>query len=151
MLLSSDLANCKRLGLTFFSEGPTILKINDIIPDILIKFWLALFGAKTISLLIKPAPFGAKISWAFHLKCSSPFYSWSASPDRTSLNFLFINSCFGFNKSLTNLTSLRQHHLQYTGGLAETQGLLLPSLYCDAHQRYSSTHTDILVLFRTFL
>jgi hypothetical protein len=27
---------------------------------------------------------------------------------------------------------LRQHHLQYTGGLAETQGLLLPSLYYDA-------------------
>jgi hypothetical protein len=27
-----------------------------------------------------------------------------------------------------NLSSLRQHHLQYTGGLAETQGFLLPSL-----------------------
>jgi hypothetical protein len=27
------------------------------------------------------------------------------------------------------LTSLRQHHLQYTGGLAETQGLLLPSFH----------------------
>ena len=30
------------------------------------------------------------------------------------------------------MTSSRQHHLQYTGGLAETQGLLLPSLYYDA-------------------
>jgi hypothetical protein len=36
------------------------------------------------------------------------------------------------NKLLKNLTSLRQHLLQYIGGLAETQGLLLPSLYYDA-------------------
>jgi hypothetical protein len=31
-----------------------------------------------------------------------------------------------------NLTSLCQHHLQYTGGLAETQGLLLQFVYCDS-------------------
>jgi len=41
------------------------------------------------------------------------------------------------------LTSLCQHHLQFTGGLAETQGLLLPSLYCDALHATHQTHTDI--------
>ncbi len=43
----------------------------------------------------KPAPLGAKILRAFHWKRS-------------------INSCIWFNKLLTNLTSLHQHHLQYT-------------------------------------
>ncbi len=52
---------------------------------------------------------------------------------------LYINSCSWFNKALTNLTLLPQHQLQYTGGLVETQGLLLPSLYFfDACQCYSS-------------
>jgi hypothetical protein len=37
------------------------------------------------------------------------------------------------------LTSSRQHHLQYTGGLAETQGLLLPSVIVTLFKpRYSS-------------
>jgi hypothetical protein len=43
------------------------------------------------------------------------------------------------------LTSLRQYHLQYTGGLAETQGLLLPSLYCDALHRYSLRHIQTII------
>jgi len=47
---------------------------------------------------------------------------------------------------------LHQNHLQYTGGLAETQGLLLPSLYHDAlHAHYNQTHTDFSVLFRTII
>jgi hypothetical protein len=58
---------------------------------------------------------------------------------------LYINSCFGLNKLLMNLTSLRQHHLQYTGGLAETQGLLLPSLYCDALHRYFFRHIQTVI------
>jgi hypothetical protein len=51
--------------------------------------------------------------------------------------------CFRLNKALKNLTSLRQHHLQYTGGLAETGGLLLQSLYCNALYPNHRTHTDI--------
>jgi hypothetical protein len=84
-----------------------------------------------------------KYSRVLHWKCSShfillillfsrmlrPFYSWSASLIGSAYLFLYISFCFRFNKTLKNLTSLRQHHLQYTGGLAETQGLLLPSLY----------------------
>ncbi len=62
-----------------------------------------------------------------HSKCSAPLHSWSDSPIGCSAplyyrsgsligsaySFLYINSCFRFNKSLMNLTSLRQHHLQY--------------------------------------
>jgi hypothetical protein len=40
-----------------------------------------------------------------------------------------------------NLTSLRQQHLQYTGGLAETQGLLLPFVYYDALHATHQTQT----------
>ena len=60
--------------------------------------------------------------------------------------------CFRLNKALKNLTSLHQHHLQYTGGLAETRGLLLPSLYCDAlyatpiqtHRHYFSSYQNFI-------
>jgi hypothetical protein len=45
--------------------------------------------------------------------CFAPLYSRSGSLIRSAYSFLYINSCFRFNKSLTNLTSLRQHHLQY--------------------------------------
>jgi hypothetical protein len=52
------------------------------------------------------------------------------------------------------LTSLRQHHLQYTGGLAETQGLLLPSLnivtLSIATTPTSDTFRLLSVLLRTF-
>ena len=48
--------------------------------------------------------------------CSTPLYSRSGSLIRSAYYFLYIISfCFRFNKSLTNLTSLRQHHLQYKG------------------------------------
>jgi hypothetical protein len=51
-----------------------------------------------------------------------------------------------------NLTSLRQHHLQYTGGLAETQGLLLPSLYYDALYATHQTLTqNISSSFQNFI
>jgi hypothetical protein len=69
-----------------------------------------------------------KYSETLHLKCSAPFiflidspigcsaplYSRSGSLIRSTYYFLYISFCFRFNKSLTNLTSLRQHHLQYT-------------------------------------
>jgi hypothetical protein len=64
---------------------------------------------------------------------------------------MYINPCLTFNKTLTNLTSLRQYHLQYTGGFAETQGLLLPSLFCDTLHCYSSRHnTDYFSSFQNF-
>ncbi len=54
-------------------------------------------------------------SWSyFTIGCSSPFYSWSASLIGSAYLFLYINFCFRFNKTLMNLTSLCQHHLQYT-------------------------------------
>jgi len=45
--------------------------------------------------------------------CSAPLYSWSGSLIGSAYYFLYISFCFRFNKALTNLTSLRQHHLQY--------------------------------------
>ena len=53
----------------------------------------------------------------------SEYFTWSAPPTLNSWSgsligsayfSLYINFCFGFNKTLTNLTLLRQHHLQYT-------------------------------------
>jgi len=41
-------------------------------------------------------------------------YSWSASLIGSAYLFLYINFCLIFNKTFKNLTSLRQHHLQYT-------------------------------------
>jgi hypothetical protein len=46
--------------------------------------------------------------------CSAPLYSRSGSLIRSAYYFLYISFCFRFNKSHTNLTSLRLHHLQYT-------------------------------------
>jgi hypothetical protein len=48
---------------------------------------------------------------------------------------------------------LHQHHLQYTGGLAETQGLLLPSLYLTLSTLLTKEkfrHRHFSVLIRTF-
>ena len=49
----------------------------------------------------------------FSIWCSAPLYSWSGSLIGSAYLFLYISSCFEINKTLTNLTSLRQHHLQY--------------------------------------
>ncbi len=54
-------------------------------------------------------------SWSnSQIGCSAPLYSRSSSLIRSAYFSLYINFCFGFNKTLTNLTLLRQHHLQYT-------------------------------------
>jgi hypothetical protein len=47
-----------------------------------------------------------------------------------------------------NLTLFRQHHLQYTGGLAETQGLLLPSIYINAQH---ATHHIFRIRFYEYV
>ncbi len=53
-------------------------------------------------------------SWSdSQIGCSAPLYSRSVSLIRSAYFSLYINFCFGFNKTLTNLTSLRQHRLQY--------------------------------------
>ncbi len=53
-------------------------------------------------------------SWSnSQIGCSAPLYSRSGSLIGSAYFSLYINFCFGFNKTLTNLTSLRQHHLQY--------------------------------------
>jgi hypothetical protein len=86
----------------------------------------------------------------FSIGFSAPLYSRSGSLIGSAYLFLYISFCFGINKTLTNLTLLRQHHLQYTGGLAVTQGLLLPSSYCDALYATHQTHTDIFSSFQNF-
>jgi hypothetical protein len=54
-------------------------------------------------------------SWSyFSVGCSAPFYSWSASLIGSAYLFLYINFCLRFNKTLKNLTSLRQHLLHYS-------------------------------------
>ncbi len=54
-------------------------------------------------------------SWSHSpIGCSTPLYSWSSSLIWSAYYFLYISFCFTFNKSLTNLTLLRQHHLQYS-------------------------------------
>jgi hypothetical protein len=54
-------------------------------------------------------------SWSdSQIGCSAPLYSRSGSLIGSAYFSLYISFCFGFNKTLTNLTSLRQHHLQYT-------------------------------------
>jgi hypothetical protein len=49
----------------------------------------------------------------FSIGCSTPFYSRSGSLIGSAYLFLYISFRFGINKTLTNLTLLRQHHLQY--------------------------------------
>ncbi len=65
-------------------------------------------------------------SWSdSSIGCSAPLYSWSGSLIRSAYYFLYISFCFRLNKSLTNLTSLRQHHLQYKSSGLKTH----PNLY----------------------
>jgi len=80
-----------------------------------------------------------------------PLYSRSGSLIGSAYSFLYVSFCFRFNKTLTNLTLLCQHHLQYTGGLAETQGLLLPSWYCHTHPPYSSDSYRQFSSFQNFI
>ncbi len=47
------------------------------------------------------------------IRCSIRLYSWSGSMIGSAYHLMHTSFCFRFNKSLTNLTSLRQHHLQY--------------------------------------
>ncbi len=62
--------------------------------------------------------------------CSTPLYSWSGSLIGSAYYFLYISFCFRLNKSLTNLTSLHQHHLQYTSALSDVAELLNKSREC---------------------
>ena len=57
---------------------------------------------------------GPLYSWSNSpIGCSAPLYSRSGSLIWSAYYFLYVSFCFRFNKSLTNLTLLRQHHLQY--------------------------------------
>ncbi len=54
-------------------------------------------------------------SWSdSQIGCSAPLYSRSSFLIGSAYFSLYINFCFGFNKTLTNLTSLHQHQLQHT-------------------------------------
>jgi hypothetical protein len=70
--------------------------------------------------LLAPKHSGVKCSTPLHswsdspIGCSAPLYSRSSSLIGSAYSFLCINLCFRFNKSLTNLTLLHQHHLQYS-------------------------------------
>ncbi len=105
-----------------------LIQISFITPDIFIlKMTRALWRQNTFTLNdLRPlAPKYSEYftgsapptlySWSyFTIGCSSSFYSRSASLIRSAYLFLYINFCFRFNKLLTNLTLLRQHHLQYS-------------------------------------
>ncbi len=75
--------------------------------------WLAPFGAKILSLLINPRHLAPK--YLEHFIGSAPplFILDPLLWIESAYVSLYINSCFGLNKALTNLTSLRQRHLQY--------------------------------------
>ncbi len=68
----------------------------------------------------KPVPLGAKYLEHF-IGSAPPLFIldpllWIGS----AYVFLYINSCLGLNKALTNLTSLCQHHLQYISNKASS-------------------------------
>jgi len=71
----------------YYQTQTTPKKGRDIIPDILSLKTTRAFWRQNTFTFNKPAPLGAKILGAFHWKCSTPFYSWSASLDRISLFF----------------------------------------------------------------
>jgi hypothetical protein len=80
-------------------------------------FWvlkrLAPFGAKIILILINPRRLAPNYLEPF-IGNAPPLFIldpliWIGS----AYYFVYINSCHWLNKLLTNLTSLRQHHLQY--------------------------------------
>ncbi len=76
--------------------------------------WYSWSGSPTGSDFNNPHLLAPKYSDPLHSKCSAPLYSWSGSLTGSDYFSLYISLCFRLNKLLTNLTSLRQHHLQYT-------------------------------------
>jgi len=95
-MLSHFYITCTALHFTFTLsllvhvplQTQTTPKIGrDIIPDILSLKTTRAFWRQNNFNINKPAPLGAKLPGAFHWKCSTPFYSWSASLDRISLLF----------------------------------------------------------------
>jgi hypothetical protein len=95
-MLSHFYITCTALHFTFTLsllvhvplQTQTTPKIGrDIIPDILSLKTTRAFWRQNNFNINKPAPLGAKLPGAFHWKCSTPFYSGSASLDRISLLF----------------------------------------------------------------
>ena len=69
-------------------------------------------------------------SWSDSLiGCSAPLYSRSGSLIGSAYYFLYISFCFRFNKSLTNLTSLCQHHLQYKTLMYLLKSIIVKDIY----------------------
>ncbi len=112
--------------------------------------WLAPFGAKILSLLINSRHLAPKYLEHF-IGSAPPLFILDPLLWIGSAYFLvYINSCLWLNKILTNLTSSRQHLLQYTGGLAETQGLLLPTVIVTLYKTRYSSYRHKISSFQNF-
>ncbi len=84
-------------------------------------------GTKILSEYFTGAAPPILCSWSYsQIGCSTPLYSRSVSLIGSAYLFLYISFCFGFNKLLTNLTSLCQH-LQYRMHLAVKNLINLPT------------------------
>ena len=128
-MLSHFYITCTALHFTFFIftftlshlvhvllQTQTTPKIGrDIIPDILSLKTTRAFWRQNILRHFTRSALPLLYSWSDSpIRCSTPLYSRSGSLIGSAYYFLYISFCFRFNKSLMNLTSLRQHHLQYT-------------------------------------
>ncbi len=100
---------------TFFSPVFTRTFTNANNPEERERYhsWYSWSGFPTGSDFNNPRLLVPKYSDPLHLKCSTPLYSWSGSITGSDYFSLYISLCFRLNKLLTNLTSSRQHHLQY--------------------------------------
>ncbi len=80
-------------------------------------FWvlkrLAPFGAKIILILINPRLLAPNYLEHFIGSAPPPFILDPLLWIGSAYSFVYLNSCLWLNKWLMNLTSLRQHHLQY--------------------------------------
>jgi hypothetical protein len=90
-----------------------LIKVSQLIFSFLKR--LPPFGTKLLSLLINPRRLAPKY-FEYFIGSAPPTFIldpllWIGS----AYLFLYINPCNRFNKTLTNLTSLCQHQLQYKG------------------------------------
>jgi hypothetical protein len=98
----------------YYQKQTTPKKGRDIIPDILSLKTTRAFWRQNTLILISPRLLAPNYLEHF-IGSAPPLFIldpllWIGS----AYSFVYLNSCLWLNKLLTNLTSSRQHHLQYT-------------------------------------